>query len=122
MTLIRALVDRPVSYDEILSRLDPAQAANVTGEEDNSFVPSEVPSSTSPDDVQSTTLPAGSGQLPAEVNDDLTAPTSEGLPHTKRSASCNAVPGQRSSDGVPVLLLLAWAGARRRKRRYAVTA
>jgi hypothetical protein len=122
MTLIRSAVDSSVTYDDILARLDPAQAANVTGEEDNSFVPSEVPSSPPPDHVQSTPVPAGSGELPSEVNEDLPAPTSSaGWPHTKKSASCNAVPGQKSSEGLPVLLLLAWAAARR-KRGYAVTA
>jgi hypothetical protein len=119
MALIRALVEPPVTYDDILSRLDPAQAANVTGEEDNTFLPSEEPPPA--DHVQSAPV-SGDPGLPPEVDDDVPAPTSEGWPHKKKSASCNAVPGQSSAEGLPFVLLLAWAAVRRRKRRYAVSA
>jgi MYXO-CTERM domain-containing protein len=117
MTLIRGLVDPPVTYDDLLSGLDPAQAANVTGEEDNSFVPSPLPSSTPPDHVQSGPVP-GDPDLAPEPNDDLAPPTTS---HRRASASCNAVPGKSSSGGPALLLLLAWAAARR-KRRYAAGA
>src|SRR5262249_26321342 len=41
MALIRALADlsSPMSYDQILAEIDPAQVVVVTGEEDNVFTP-----------------------------------------------------------------------------------
>jgi len=111
MTLIQALIDPPTTYDRILPRLDPAQVATVTGEEDNTFVPTAPPAQSTP--VQSGPATGDWGLDPAPA-----APASPpaAVPTHRFHNGCSFAPGEPSSPSWLVFALLAVIRLRRQGR------